>query len=59
MTALHIACEKGLAEITSHLLITAKSQKMFCQDKGEEYSSDCERVINAKEGSEVCCFDKQ
>ena len=47
---LHIACNKGMAEMTELLLRTARGQKNFC-NKGKD--SDCEDMINAKEKSKV------
>ena len=47
---LHIACNKGMAEMTELLLSTARGQKNFWS-KGKD--SDCEDMINAKEKSKV------
>ena len=59
LTALHIACNKGMPGVVSRLLLTAKEQKRFCQKKGSKKNSDCEDVINAKERPHVrickCC----
>lgn len=53
LTAVHIACNKGKAEIVGLLLKSAEEQKRFCQKKGAKKDSDCKVVINAKERPQV------
>ena len=48
-SSLHIACSKGMVEMTELLLTTARDQKNF----GKKKDSDCEDMINAKEKSRV------
>ena len=49
LTALHIACNLGLSEMVTKMLVAAKKQQQFCQTKRLKLKNDCEAVINAKE----------
>lgn len=53
LSALHIACNKGMAGMVQLLLQTAKAQECFCRMKGVNKTSDCEVVLNAKERPQV------
>ena len=53
LTALHIACNKGMTGIVRRLLDVLKHQHRFSQKKGAKKSSDCEEVVNARERPKV------
>ena len=51
LTALHIACKKGIVGVVRLIREKGEEQKRFC---GLQLNSDYEVLINAKERLQVC-----